>query len=284
MRVLLVVHTARPAAVDLARQTAIKLSAAGVEVAALSDEADELALEVPAAATAAGSDLVMVFGGDGTILRGVELAKPHGVAVLGVNMGRVGFLADAEPENLQAVVDAVVTGRLRPDERVCVSVHVTTAEGDQWSSWGLNEVVIERHQRERMATLNVSIDGRPLSQWSCDGVLCTTPTGSTAYSFSAGGPIVWPEVDALLVVPSNAHALFSRPMVVAPTSVIDVAVVTGPVVVSCDGRRSIDVSAGSTVRVARDPQTVSFARVHATPFSERLVAKFQLPVHGWQGT
>jgi NAD+ kinase len=283
MRVLLVVHTARPAAVDLARQAATRLAASGVDVVTMVEESADLGLEFESVRTAQGCDLVVVFGGDGTILRAAELAKPHGVAVLGVNMGRVGFLADAEPENLDAVVDAIVEGRLRPDDRVCVSVNVTSAEGDVWSSWGLNEVVIERHERERMATLNVSIDGRPLSQWSCDGVLCTTPTGSTAYSFSAGGPIVWPEVDAFLVVPSNAHALFSRPMVVAPTSVIDIDVVTGPVVVSCDGRRSIDVAAGATVRVSRDAQSVRFARVHATPFTERLVAKVQLPVQGWRG-
>lgn len=283
MRVLLVVHTARASAVDLAQQAARTLAAAGVSVACLADESADLGLSLAAVHAADGMDLVVVFGGDGTILRAVELAKPAGVAVLGVNMGRVGFLAEAEAENLEAVVDAIVSGRLRTEERTCVSVEVVSAEGDVWRSWGLNEVVIERHERERMATLDVSIDGRPLSRWSCDGVLCSTPTGSTAYSFSAGGPVVWPEVDAFLVVPINAHALFSRSMVVSPSSTIDIGVVTGPVMVSCDGRRSVDVAAGARVRVARDPQAVKFARVHATPFTERLVAKFQLPVHGWRG-
>lgn len=283
MRVLLVVHTARAAAVDLAQQAARTLSAAGVTVACLADESADLGLSLEPVHAADGMDLVVVFGGDGTILRAVELAKPAGVAVLGVNMGRVGFLAEAEAENLEAVVGAIVSGRLRTEERTCVSVEVVSAEGDVWQSWGLNEVVIERHERERMATLDVSIDGRPLSRWSCDGVLCATPTGSTAYSFSAGGPVVWPEVDAFLVVPINAHALFSRSMVVSPSSTIDIGVVTGPVMVSCDGRRSVDVAAGAQVRVARDPLVVKFARVHATPFTERLVAKFQLPVHGWRG-
>lgn len=283
MRVLLVVHTARTSAVELARQAHHRLAAAGVTVTCLVDEAADLGVEAQAVADAHGMDLVVVFGGDGTILRAVELAKPADVPVLGVNMGRVGFLAEAEPENLDAVVAAIVDNHLEIEERVCVSVDVISAEGDTWQSWGLNEVVIERHERERMATLDVTIDSRPLSRWSCDGVMCATPTGSTAYSFSAGGPVVWPQVDAFLLVPINAHALFSRSMVVSPASRIEIGVVVGPVVVSCDGRRSADVAAGAVVRVARDSHVVKFARVHATPFSERLVAKFQLSVQGWRG-
>jgi len=128
----------------------------------------------------------------------------------------------------------------------------------------------------------VSIDDEPLSQWSCDGVLCSTPTGSTAYAFSAGGPVVWPQVDAFLVVPISAHALFARSLVVSPKSVIDISVTSGPVIVSCDGRRNCDVATGGQVRVVRNSQPVKFARVHATTFTARLVAKFELPVRGWR--
>ena len=280
--VLAVVNGDRQEAVDLARTATAGLQASGVRVSCLPVDQQALGPDVVVVQSAANCDLIVVFGGDGTILRAAELARPHDVAVLGVNIGRVGFLAEAEPENINAVIDAIVDNRWDIEQRVAVSVTATTADGDTWQSWGLNEAVIERHQRERMARLAVSIDGRPLSQWSCDGVLCSTPTGSTAYAFSAGGPVVWPEVDAFLLVPINAHALFARPMVVSPASTIDIEIEKGPVMVSCDGRRTFELSAGAHVRVVRDPQPVKFARVHRTPFSERLVAKFQLPVEGWR--
>ena len=282
-RVLLVVHGGRDTAVSVGRTAATALLAAGIEVAVAPDDRDAVDLpDVEVLADATGCDLVVVVGGDGTMLRAIEIARPSDTPVLGVNLGHVGFLAEAEPENIDAVVAAIAADRLAIEHRVALRTQVTTPDGEVWESWGLNEVAIEKSQPARMANLVLSIDGKPLSQWACDGLLCATPTGSTAYAFSAGGPVIWPEVDALLVVPISAHALFARPLVVAPTSTVEVDVVTGPVTVACDGRRNFDLSAGGRVRVTRDPRGVRFARVHETTFTERLVAKFQLPVTGWR--
>ena len=136
-----------------------------------------------------------------------------------------------------------------------------------------------------MLELVVEVDGRPLSRWGCDGVVAATPTGSTAYAFSAGGPVVWPTVDALLVVPISAHALFARPLVVAPSSVVALEVLpsgtTG--VVACDGRRTRPLPARARVEVRRGADPVLLARTSDEPFTDTLVRKFALPVEGWRG-
>jgi NAD+ kinase len=151
----------------------------------------------------------------------------------------------------------------------------------QSSQWALNEVSLDRSDRVRMLEIAVEVDGRPLLRFGCDGILCATPTGSTAYAFSAGGPIMWPSVDALLLVPNAAHALFARPVVVAPSSIVDIDLLSygHEGVLSSDGRRSVAVPPGSRIRVRRGAQPVKVARVAAGwSFADRLVAKFQLPV------
>ncbi len=284
-QVLFVVHAGRQRALEVSRAAATGLLANGISVLCADDDAQLIGIDgVLPANDAQGCELVIVFGGDGTILRAIEIARPHDVPVLGVNLGHVGFLAEAEPEDIASVISAVTEGNLIVEERTALVVTTTSPEGDEWSTWALNEVAIEKHQRERMAEIMVSVDGQPLSRWSCDGLLCATPTGSTAYAFSAGGPVVWPEVDALLVVPISAHALFARPLVVSPNSHIDVGIENGPVIVSADGRRSTVVATGGKVEVVRDKQSVKLARVHTTPFTERLVAKFELPVRGWRNS
>jgi len=281
-RVHFVVRSGSDQAPDVARAAASGLIENGVEVRCAFD--DSALLSVPgvvASDDASGSELVVVFGGDGTILRGIEIARPADLPVLGVNLGHVGFLAEAEPENIDAVVNAILEHNWIVEERLTLSVTVTQDHMQVWQSWALNEVAIEKDARERMIQVMVSVDERPLSQWSADGLLCSTPTGSTAYAFSAGGPVVWPEVDAMLVVPISAHALFARPLVVSPASTIEVNVIKGPAVISADGRRTYEVAAGSTVKIVRHAQPTKFARLHPVPFTERLVAKFELPVQGW---
>lgn len=282
-QVLFVVHSARSEAVDVAADAAAGLIAQGLSVALTPADADAGKLShLPIVESAHGCELVIVFGGDGTILRGVEVARASDVPVLGVNMGHVGFLAEAEPEDLAALLDVVINQKWSVEERFALTVSTSGAEEQEWTTWALNDVAIEKFTREHLAELMVSIDHRPLSRWACDGLLVSTPTGSTAYAFSAGGPVVWPEVDAMLVVPVSAHALFARPLVVAPNSVVQVDVLNGPVVISADGRRSHDLSAGASITVTRSAQAVKLARIHQTPFTERLVAKFALPVHGWR--
>jgi NAD+ kinase len=288
--VLVVAHTGRKEAVAAARQLVEQLEAAVLEVRALAQEQPDLQLAgahtVPAGPDAArGAELVVVVGGDGTLLRGAEYARPAGTPMLGVNLGHIGFLAEAEPEDLTELVERVVARDYQVEERMTLDVTVTRDGNPVVRNWALNEATVEKAARERMLEVIVEVDGRPLSRWGCDGVVCATPTGSTAYAFSAGGPVVWPEVEALLMVPISAHALFARPLVTAPTSVlaIEVAPETPHGVLWCDGRRSLELPPGARVEVRRSDLPVRFARLVQAPFTDRLVAKFALPVSGWRG-
>jgi NAD+ kinase len=291
--VLLVAHTSRRQIAALATRTAGDLRAAGFEVRVLAGEAppvDGVQVTVlPADTAAVGAELVLVLGGDGTFLRASELAHPTGVPMLGVNLGHVGFLAEAEPSALSDTVAAIVQRAYTVEERVTVDAEVweegaLTEHGPTATAWALNEASLERTNRERMLEVGVAIDGRPLLRFGCDGVLCSTPTGSTAYAYSAGGPIMWPNVDALLVVPNAAHALFSRPIVVAPQSLVEISLPADGHngVLSCDGRRSIPVPAGSLVRLRRGAQPVRIVRLGDWSFADRLVSKFQLPVRSFR--
>jgi NAD+ kinase len=286
---LLVIHTGRPDIVDLSRDTAGRLATAGFEVRMLAAEAKELDVgpdicPVEPEEAAVGAEIVLVLGGDGTFLRAAELARPSGAPLLGVNLGHVGFLAETEPEALADTVGFIVARRYAVEERLTLDVTVTVDGRPTAYGWALNEASVEKAGRERMIDVVLEIDGQPLTSFGCDGVLCATPTGSTAYAFSAGGPIVWPAVEALLVVPTAAHALFARPLVIAPSSTIDVVVAeTGPDgLLSCDGRRSVPLPPGARVTVRRGARAVRLARVHPRPFTDRLVAKFQLPATGFR--
>jgi NAD+ kinase len=289
-RVLLTVHTGRRDIVDLARTSAARLSAAGIVVRVLADEADDLDIPgaevVPADSSAAdGAEIVMVFGGDGTFLRAAELAHVTDAALMGVNLGRVGFLAETEPEAVEETLVAIEKCEYSVEERLALQVDVLDGSGTVvGGTWALNEVSVEKAQRSRVLDVVLAIDGRPLTSFGCDGVLCATPTGSTAYAFSAGGPVVWPDVEALLLVPSNAHALFARPLVTSPNSVLTVAVPAdgNQSRVSADGRRFVEVPDGGRVDVRRADRPVRIARVHAATFGDRLVAKFGLPVRGFR--
>jgi NAD+ kinase len=288
VNVFVVVNTASDEAPAVATRVVRALLAAGAKVRGPEQDIAALALDPPdreslAGDASQGSDVVVVFGGDGTILRAAESA-PANTPLLGVNLGHVGFLAEAEPEDVQFVVDCLIEHRWEVEERtrLRVSVHRDGQVVD--GTWAVNEVSVEKAARERMIEVLVEVDGRPLSRWGCDGVVCATPTGSTAYAFSAGGPVVWPEVEALLVVPLSAHALFARPLVVSPSSTISLDMAPGSqAVLWADGRRTIDVLAGDRLVVCADPDPVRFARLAPAPFTDRLVAKFDLPVEGWRG-
>ncbi|WP_375493468.1 NAD kinase [uncultured Jatrophihabitans sp.] len=293
--VLLVAHAARRKIVDLASQVIDELSAADVTVRMLRSEAlecraaavdlvdDPAGTGADAGAAAAGCELVLVLGGDGTFLRAAELARPAGVPMLGVNLGHVGFLAEAEPAALNDVIDAVVKGTYTVEERVTIEADIITDGPDGEivrTAWALNEASLERTNRERMLEIAVAVDDRPLLRFGCDGLICATPTGSTAYAFSTGGPIIWPDLEALLIVPNAAHALFARPIVVAPSSTVDVDLVSAQheAMLSCDGRRSFDVPAGARVRLRLAATPVKVAGLGLLSFPDRLVSRFQLPV------
>lgn len=288
-RVLLVTHTGRE---DLAEQAAGLVSdliAEGFEVRALAKEVAELghsdviAREPEVAVD--GVDLVLALGGDGTFLRAAELARPSRTPLLGVNLGRIGFLAEAEISDVRQVARRISRGDYRVDERLTVDAVVEHDGVEIGRTWALNESTVEKGQPARMLEVLVEVDGRRLSRYGCDGVVCATPSGSTAHAMSAGGPVVWPEVEALLLVPISAHALFSRPLVISPKSTIRVTVepFAPPAVLSCDGRRSIELPPGGTVTMRRGAEPVRVVRLADRPFTDRLVAKLDLPVDGWRG-
>ncbi|UNS96258.1 NAD kinase [Streptomyces tubbatahanensis] len=298
--VFLLAHTGRPAAVRSAELVVQGLLRCGIGVRVLADEAADLPLPDPVETVTAkpdaaeGCELLVVLGGDGTLLRGAEFARASGVPMLGVNLGRVGFLAEAERDDLDKVVDRVVSRAYEVEERMTLDVLVRNGglgtsgrSGGQivHADWALNEVSVEKAARERMLEVVIEVDGRPVSSFGGDGVVCATPTGSTAYAFSAGGPVVWPEVEALLMVPISAHALFAKPLVTAPDSVLAVEVQpqTPHGVLWADGRRSVELPSGARVEVRRGAVPVRLARLHHASFTDRLVAKFALPVTGWRG-
>jgi len=284
-RVLVVVNTANPAAVGVAVELVARLVSSGATAMVTADDSSALP-DTPVATEgdARSADLVLVLGGDGTMLRAAEIARASGAPILGLNLGHVGFLAELEPEAAEAVVHAIAHHTWTTEERTALDVRVTRGGQVVESTWALNEVSVEKITRQRMIDILVEVDNRPLSRWGCDGVVCATPTGSTAYAFSAGGPVVWPEVAALLVVPLSAHALFARPLVVAPTSVVAFELGTdAQAVLWADGRRTVTLEPGARVEVRSAETPVRFARLVASPFTDRLVAKFHLPVEGWRG-
>src|SRR5215203_2375283 len=294
--VAVLTHMGRPAAVAAATRLIEGLNAAGI-VSAL--PANDLAALDPRLAPAMaplakpvkpedGIELMVVLGGDGTILRAAEWVLDSEIPLLGVNLGHVGFLAEAESSEIDTIVAHVVEHSYTVEERFTIEVILRDSKTfkSEWSSYAINEVSIEKYSRERMLEVLVEVDGRPLSRWACDGMLVSTPTGSTAYAFSAGGPVVWPGVDALLVVPLSAHALFARPLVLSPTStvvveVLDVSRTHG--MVWCDGRRSVELHSGTEIEVTRGKQRLRLARLSEAPFTDRLVHKFGLRVEGWRG-
>lgn len=285
-RVLLVAHTGRTDVAITAATAAELLAAGGVQLLSLPGENQEVALDLFDASNAVPGDIEMVLalGGDGTLLRAAAHARPLHAPVLGVNLGRVGFLAEADAEDLTEAIHAVIDRRYRISPRMTVDVTVEHEGETVATCWALNEVSIEKGTRERILDVVVEVDGHGISAYGCDGVLCATPTGSTAYTFSAGGPVIWPGVDALLVAPSNAHALFARSLVVGPQSTVTVHIdPDGPsAVMACDSRRIHEVQPGSRIHVRKGEQPVTLVRLSDTPFTDRLVRKFKLPVHGWR--
>lgn len=230
-------------------------------------------------------EVVVVFGGDGTILKSAEWALGRRVPVLGVNLGHVGFLAELEVSDLPRIVDQVIRRDYVIEHRLTVTVELRPEpEGPvTWQSFAVNEVSVEKLSRRRMIEVLAQVDGLPVSRWGCDGLLVSTPTGSTAYAFSAGGPVMWPELEAFLMVPLSAHALFARPLVLGPDSEVVIDLVGGgDAVVWCDGRRTIDAPLGSRLTVRRNDDSLKVARLSVQPFTNRLVKKFGLSVEGFR--
>jgi NAD+ kinase len=274
---LLVVHPTRAEA----------LSAAQVFIKELGDSGFQIYANIDLANTKLFSDdvsveVALVLGGDGTILRAAELVRKQNAPVLGVNLGHVGFLAEVEKPSTTEIVKAIVDKSYETEERMILNYQLLRAGKEIASGWALNEVIIERNDHQ-MIEVFTQIDHRPLSRWGCDAVICATPTGSTAYAFSAGGPVVWPEVDALVLLPLAAHALFSRPMVVSPKSQVVIDLESESADLNADGLRRIKLQLNDRVILTSDQKDVLLAHIKTANFADRLVAKFKLPVEGWRG-
>jgi NAD+ kinase len=293
--ILVVSHTGRRDSIDAAVSVIEELAAGGATPVLRRDEWNDIAAAcvLPQNTLILGEDvdaedleLVVVLGGDGTILRAAELVRGCRAPLLGVNLGHVGFLAESERDDLAEAVHRAIDGDYEVEERMTLSVRVKLDHEVVYETWALNEATVEKASRERMLEVVIEVDGRPLSAFGCDGVVVSTPTGSTAYNFSAGGPIVWPTVEAITLVPLSAHALFARPLVVGPESSLAIEVIArnqGSGVLWADGRRARARAPGARVVVRRSPVPVRLARLHQGPFTDRLVHKFHLPVEGWRG-
>ena len=227
-------------------------------------------------------DLAVVLGGDGTMLRASEIFRGKKLPILGINLGHVGFLAEIERPSLSDIASAITNGSFEIEERMSLSYQLLRGGKVLQSGWALNEVTIERNDHQ-MIDLFVQIDHRPLSRWWCDAVICATPTGSTAYAYSAGGPVVWPEVDALVLLPLAAHALFTRPMVISPQSEIVIDIESESADLNADGIRRTKLQKNDRVVLTSDKEDVLLAHIKPAAFADRLVAKFKLPVEGWRG-
>ena len=276
---LLVVHPTRPEALDFAKELIAEFSSVGIVVltnypggvtgsAELNEESD--------------FEIAIVLGGDGTILRAAELVLGKDIPILGINLGNVGFLAEITRPSAATLVAAVAEGNFRGEPRLLLQHEVLRDGISIANGWALNEFTIERSHAQ-MAELFVQIDDRPLSRWGCDGVICATPTGSTAYAFSAGGPVLWPEVEAIVVLPLAAHALFSRPMVISPNSSVVIDIESPEAMISADGMRKTPVLYGDRIVISRSPMRVEIIHIESAVFTDRLVAKFKLPIEGWRG-
>ena len=291
-RVLIVISHADDAAAQEATNACKHLAQRGIACVFDRDDLDHFAAlgvsQPEGSKTYSGEDLdlVMVLGGDGSILRAAEIVNDNPAPILGINLGHVGFMTEAERSEIPAVLDAVAAGNFSTSERTTLEVKVWQEGKEVFSSWAINEVAVEKSARERMLEVVLEIDARPVSSFGCDGVLVSTPTGSTAYAFSAGGPVVWPNVEAFVVVPLSAHALFARPLVIDPESTVAVEVLRrspGSGVLWCDGRRTFDLGPGARIEVAKRPVPVKMVVLDNAPFADRLVRKFSLPVSGWRG-
>lgn len=230
-------------------------------------------------------EIVIALGGDGTLLGAARPARTQAVPLIGINLGHTGFLTEVEPDKISEVINHIVAGSYTVQPRMTVEVSVTLPDGSKITDWALNEAAIMSTDRAHPSHLGLGIDQRGITTYGADGLIVATPTGSTAYNFSAGGPIVWPDVDAMVVSPLGAHGLFTRPLVVSPDSTLEISVLPdqrSSMELWLDGLHCHKVPPASIVHATKGKAPVVLARILDTPFSGRLVHKFQLPVKGWR--
>lgn len=262
-----------------------QLRSAGFQVTILDNvTAPEFGMSSPVVTE--DTEIVVVLGGDGTILRAAELVHCTSVPILGINMGHVGFLAEFESFQMAQAIQRIADHAYSIDERMIAHVDVWLPGADEpISEWALNDITVGHADRGRMIELSIRVDDVEMSSFGADGVIVSTPTGSTAYAFSAGGPVIWPNVKALQLVPLAAHALFARPLVIGADSTFTLDILedsSSQGWICCDGRRQRGLPKGTRIEVRASKDTLRLARLSGAPFTQRLVTKFDLPVVGWR--
>jgi NAD+ kinase len=281
-RVGAVVHPVRPSAARLGKELADWAAEHGIELRTLDTERGCLGEDVPCVGAAEfplGLDLVVALGGDGTLLRAVGLVLAAEVPVLGVNAGRLGFLTEVEADGLPAALDAVRSGDYHVERRTTLAARVLVDGQDVAEDLAVNDVVLEKAPRERLAAVAVRLgDGGPFARYAADGVMVASPTGSTAYSFSAGGPIVSPRLDALLLTPIAPHMVFNRSLVLHPNEGVRLEVLpdSPTLVESIDGRVVRELPPGAVVEVRRGRHDALLVRLGRADFYRLVRSKFRL--------
>ena len=226
-------------------------------------------------------DLALSLGGDGTLLRTARFLAGASVPILGVNLGRLGFLTSCGADDLSSALAAVVSGDFDVDERMALAATTMRADGRISETWhALNDIVMHKGGFARMLRVSVSVDGEPLGAYNCDGIVLASPTGSTAYSLSAGGPLVTPSLDSIIVTPISAHALAIRPIVLPPDVTVLLESVDGPeeVLITVDGQAGTELGSADSLTVRRAPAPVRIVRFPGDSFFDRLRVKL-----GWGG-
>ncbi|MBI2704345.1 MAG: NAD(+)/NADH kinase [Actinobacteria bacterium] len=279
-RIGLVVHQERPEAATLAKETASWLDTAGHEVRVPGSDVGVAGLERYAAepdGLAAGLDALVSLGGDGTILRSVSLLRGQPVPVVGVNLGTMGYLAEIEPHELRSTLEGVLAGTYDADDRMLLDVVVEAPDGSAHQALALNEAVLERQSSGHTVRLDVAFDGQPFTPYETDALIIATPTGSTAYAFSARGPIIEPTHRAVLLTPVSPHMLFDRSLVLEPETEIRVTVSRHrPAVLTVDGRVIDELAPGTSVRLRASRHVARLVRIRPRHFHALLKAKFGL--------
>jgi NAD+ kinase len=281
-KIAVVINTDKPTSVEAGRQLVAWLEARGKEpilspLGAASAGRPELA--VPEGDRWGVADLLIVLGGDGTLIRAAQAVAPMGVPVLGVNTGHLGFLTEMESAELYDHLDSILQGHFRLEERLMLSVHLYRDGKETLTLTALNDAVISKGPRARLVHLGVEVGGTTVARYPADGVIVATPTGSTAYSLSAGGPIVSPTVDVLLVTPICPHTIASRTIVVSGKEDVTLTVLESPgeVGLSADGSEPIPLAPGDRVQVGRAPYVAKLVRRDSYRFYDVLREKLADP-------
>jgi NAD+ kinase len=270
VRVHLLVNLYRPDAILAAVETARWLQGQKVEVATDSDAATSVGVEGVPEREIGNADLLICFGGDGTLIRGAQLCSERGTPILGVYYGRFGFVTQASGEQIRELVTAFFEGKLGMEERMMIQAEVIRQEQTVVTIHALNETVLQRAATMHMLTFDVWVDGVQLTTYPADGVMVCTPTGSTGYNLSAGGPIVDPRIQAMILTAVAPHTLSARSLVLQPSSVVEFCVSTrGEPVLNADGKQ-LHLLNADTVRITRSPRTTRLVSVENKDFLKKL--------------